>query len=112
MISRTPRSTHTYTLLPYSTRFRSHREPRDEFYNRDLGGGVKLEFSMRIFSLGDRQHRADERRELARIARLHDAAHAHRGDTAVGHHDLGRRIAIEFGNRSADRLVEIGRAHV
>src|SRR3546814_14718271 len=24
---------------------------------------------------------------------------------AVGHHDLGRRIAIEFGNRSADRLV-------
>src|SRR3546814_13083522 len=81
-----------------------HREPRVEFYNRDLGRVVKLDVPMRIFSRGDRQHRPDERRELARIARPPDAAQAHRGAPAVGHPALGRRIAIELGTSSADRL--------
>src|SRR3546814_7253578 len=36
-----------------------HREPRVEFYNRDLGRVVKLDVPMRIFSRGDR---SEERR--------------------------------------------------
>src|SRR3546814_20462612 len=72
MIQRQPRATRTYTLLPYTTRFRSHRRIR-----------IGLDFhEVQAFVLGQRQ-RLVARQHADHLAVAADHAYARNADFLV-----------------------------
>src|SRR3546814_16380333 len=95
MIRRPPRSTRTYTRLPYTTLFRSRVGMWDDF-----GFGARRRIGREAFAqalaLGDVEHCEpfQEGNGAGIVARLHRARLLGVGNEAVGIDDVGAALAL------------------
>src|SRR3546814_5553749 len=85
MIRRTPRSTRTYTLLPYTTLFRSNAQT-DE---RIAHASVEAQEGAQEDGTGNRQAHNTDQRDVAD----HPAKIVRRGPEALAFLSIGQRIA-------------------